>query len=600
MPLDADGTLGERRGMRFLPILVVALAGTLSLAIQGISPPRELRTERPLPGSLADQRFRRGDDPTWSKPGYRDDSWESGRGRFLPSRDGVYWVRWRVRVADNPESLRRDGLVVKVVASYELYWDGRLLGASGRVGRSAAEEVPGHVDSLFQIPPDLLTPGEHVVALRMSSFHTGFPGPGYQLWIGWGEFRALLVERARTATFSVMAVGAAAVVSLAFGLLWLLAARRVPVLLFSLLFLCVALMQALQASRWLYDYPYDWHYPRLLAITVLVTGMAVLLPAFVLHHFRVGRPLWGYGILAALLGFAWYSSPVYHVIGLAAATAGFTSAQVLALWAAMARKRGALPAGIGLAVSVAALFRDPGNFLDDAFFFSAGPAVLGLLVALVLQLRDERNDAERARLTAARLELELLRKQLQPHFLVNTLATIQEVIDSDPPAASGMVEALAAEFRLLARISGERLIPLGQELELCRAHLAVMSRRKGARAELQAVGTDDTARVPPALFHTLVENGLTHLLPRAGRLHFSLRADRLADGIRYTLVAHGIREEGRPANPPREGTGLRYVRARLDESFPGSWTLASVAVPEGWETMIEIRSPDAMPPSPCA
>jgi hypothetical protein len=39
------------------------------------------------------------------------------------------------------------------------------------------------------------------------------------------------------------------------------------------------------------------------------------------------------------------------------------------------------------------------------------------------------------------------------------------------------------------------------------------------------------------------------------------------------------------------GTGLRYVRARLEESFPGAWSLSQDAVPEGWETIIELRRP---------
>ena len=46
------------------------------------------------------------------------------------------------------------------------------------------------------------------------------------------------------------------------------------------------------------------------------------------------------------------------------------------------------------------------------------------------------------------------------------------------------------------------------------------------------------------------------------------------------------------ANPAREGpegTGLRYIKARLEESFPGRWTLSGGPVPEGWRTEIEWR-----------
>src|SRR5262249_30663935 len=151
------------------------------------------------------------------------------------------------------------------------------------------------------------------------------------------------------------------------------------------------------------------------------------------------------------------------------------------------------------------------------FFPKFLPATLGLMASLAMHLHDERKRAQAAKLAAARLELELLKKNIQPHFLLNTLATILETIEQEPKTAAALVEALAGEFRILSRVAGEKLIPLGQELELCRAHLRVMSLRRGVTCAIAAAGVDERALVPPALFHTLVENGLTHLLPRDGK-----------------------------------------------------------------------------------
>lgn len=538
--------------------------------------------------SIPQLKFQRGDDPQWARPDLDDSGWEVLQLRELPSRSGIYWVRWRVGPQARVEEAVRDGLLIKVVASYDLYWDGQLIGRNGRVGANGEEEQPGSVDALFQIPPHLAGPGEHVVALRMSSWNTGFRGPTYGVFFRGGNFRALLLERSRAAIFSVMAVGAALVVAVVFGLMWLLAGRRLPLLLFSLLFMCVAGMQALQAWRWLFEYPYDWHFPRLVTITALVMAMSALLPAFVMHHFQVGRPRVVYPLLAVLLTGAWFMHHIFNVVGLYLCAIGFTSAAALALQAAWQRKRGAVFASAGLAASIVALVIAPGDFLDHAFFISAGPAVLGLLVALVLQLRDERREAQRAVLTAARLEIELLKKNIQPHFLLNTLATIQEVIEQEPRTAVTMVEALANEFRILSRVSGERLVTMEQELELCRAHLRVMSLRKGARCALEARGVDEAALVPPALFHTLIENGLTHLLPRDGRLEFELRAESRAKTTRYVLLARGQRQRNVDTEPAQDGTGLRYIKARLEESFTGRWSLTAGPVLEGWETVIEI------------
>ncbi len=575
---------------RILRLLVLLLAVPVPAAEPGPSAAAGIR-----PAGEPGLRFRVGDDPRWADPAFDDSDWQPISGRELPARSGIYWVRWRLRARPVPPLRPPDGLLLKVVASYDLYWDGRLIGRSGRVSADADDESPGFVDTLFQLPPDLLGPGEHIVALRMSSWHTGFPGPTYGLNLARGNFRAMLVERSRTALFSVMAVGAALVAAVVFGLMWLLAGRRRSLLVCSVLFAVVALLQALQAWRWLYEYPYDWHYPRLVVITALATALAVLLPVFLLEHFEIRRRrAWALVPLAGALVLAWFSTPFYNGISLFACAAGFAVALGVAIAAVVRRRRGARVAAAGLAASLVALIAAPRDFLDYAFFLSAGPALLGLLVMVVLDLREERRAARRMQLTAARLETELLKKNIQPHFLLNTLATIQEVIEQEPRTAVTLIDALAAEFRILSRVAGQTLIPLGEELELCRAHLRVMSLRKGAVCELVARGVDEAAPIPPALFHTLVENGLTHLAPRGGRIEFDLRADRLAGGVRYTLTARGERQAA--AAEPREGTGLRYVRARLEESFTGAWSLAGVPVPEGWETMIELRTPVAVAP----
>jgi LytS/YehU family sensor histidine kinase len=191
-------------------------------------------------------------------------------------------------------------------------------------------------------------------------------------------------------------------------------------------------------------------------------------------------------------------------------------------------------------------------------------------------------------LTAARMEIELLKKNIQPHFLLNTLATIMEVIEQDPRVAVTLIEALAGEFRILAGVSDKKLIPLAQELELCRAHLRIMTLRKGAACSMETAGADGRAQVPPALFHTLVENGLTHLRPVGGEQRFLLKADHFGHTTQYTLDAFG---EALPA--PRtsgEGTGLRYIKARLEESFAGRWKMQDGPIPGGWRTIIQVFS----------
>jgi len=102
-----------------------------------------------------------------------------------------------------------------------------------------------------------------------------------------------------------------------------------------------------------------------------------------------------------------------------------------------------------------------------------------------------------------------------------------------------------------------------------------------------APGVDAAAPVPPAVFLTLIENCFAHQRVAEGAAAFTLRREDTADGTtRYTFHAPGTvqTDPTRPAG----GTGLRYVKARLEESFPGRWSLRHEAVADGWQTVIAL------------
>jgi hypothetical protein len=615
--------------LRFIRCCLLFVAGAgLFIVARAQTAPAGYPDDVPWPVT-PEFKIKKGDDPRWAGPDFDDRDWTKTRLRDLPSRDGIYWIRFKVKrrqavnlvpgealsssalvsslqltlrkwSAFNPESLR-DGFAVSVVASYELFWDGRLIGRNGRPSATPEDEQAGYVDNLFQIPIELTEPGEHTVAIRLSSQGTGFPSATYSLNFVMGNFRDLLVTRTRQALLSVIAFGGALVVSLVAGLGWLAAGRRRSLLLMSALCAAAALMQALQAWRWLFEYPYSWHYPRLVAITLLVGAVGTLLVMFLQEFFAIPRRGWQLAVLAAFLVGSWFSSPVYNSISLIMASCAFTMALALSVWAVVKRRRGARYVFAGMLASLLLLRVSPRDYLESTFLFSFGAPMAGCLVALALQLSDERRAARQAALTAARLEAELLRKQLQPHFVMNTLTALLEVVEHEPKTAVTLIEALAEEFRALARMSGEKLVSLGEELALCRTHLTVMSLRYGAQHVLVTEGTQENAAVPPAVFLTLLENGLTHQRTRrdgAGEENvFRLRAEQRAGdaGVRYEFFSPGapaVKAENRHG-AKREGTGMRYVRARMEESFAGRWTLTDGPVAGGWRTVIELKMEEA-------
>lgn len=144
---------------------------------------------------------------------------------------------------------------------------------------------------------------------------------------------------------------------------------------------------------------------------------------------------------------------------------------------------------------------------------------------------------------------------------------------------------MVKEFDIVLAISDKKLIPLEQEIELCRAHVAIMSFRREKNYLLHVGDLPPGEYIPPAILHTLIENGITHNDLEQQDIHF--RIDFTRNGWRR--IYRVFTETATPTLPSKisEGTGLRYIRARLEESYPGRWRLQSQPVAKGWEVVME-------------
>ncbi len=172
----------------------------------------------------------------------------------------------------------------------------------------------------------------------------------------------------------------------------------------------------------------------------------------------------------------------------------------------------------------------------------------------------ERSQLEKQALDA---RLKLLHAQIEPHFLFNTLANVQALVESGSPQASAVLTSLIAYLRAaMPRLADERAT-LGDELALVRAYLELMRMRMPDRLQYEIEVPDDLRRLrfPGMALLTLVENAIRHGIDPAeqgGRIE--LRARRDGDGTLTLSVADtgaGLREGAPP------GTGLANLRERL-------------------------------------
>jgi hypothetical protein len=194
-----------------------------------------------------------------------------------------------------------------------------------------------------------------------------------------------------------------------------------------------------------------------------------------------------------------------------------------------------------------------------------------------LLYRDSRNRSQR-------LELELLKKTIQPHFLMNTLTAIRSWLMEEPKKSIRLIDALGEELRPIFNHSGARLITMGEEIAVCRAHLEVMGLRLDRAYSLEVTGIAGDEPIPPLVFHTMIENAFTHGDPEEFS-HFSIVRESVPGRTRYIF---SLDTPGEDADHGREGTGTRYIRSRLEESFPGRWSLAYGRYEGRWRVIIEI------------
>jgi glucose-6-phosphate-specific signal transduction histidine kinase len=161
-------------------------------------------------------------------------------------------------------------------------------------------------------------------------------------------------------------------------------------------------------------------------------------------------------------------------------------------------------------------------------------------------------------------ELRLLKAQLNPHFLFNSLNSVRALISEDPSRAQHAVTQLARTLRYTLGSSGqEELVTLEQELEMVGDYLGLESLRLGERLKIEREISKDAMRVriPVMLLQTVVENAIKHgiaELPAGGVLRIDVQ---IRDGALMLEV-----ENPRPAGPAHragEGVGLRNGAERL-------------------------------------
>lgn len=522
-------------------------------------------------------KFKMGDNLAWASPNLDDSQWST---QVIDSI-GVFWLRTRITLPTTPNPHRPLGLWVVALASSEAYWDGVHIGNNGKVGTNRAQEVAGLQMHAFAIPSKLAQAGTHQVALRMSNFRLHPKEIRFYIVSVadyWRLGRASLIV---TALIHIYA-GLFVVIALYFGFMFFINKRQLAHLLFACLCLTFFGLLLTEYIKFYITYYYHWHFPRLYIILGLNMLAGILMPLFFNYQF-------GYRfnkfILITFPPVAWLFTyvPSYDFSSALIMLHGMSMSLYIVIKATYEKKKGSKWSIIGLLPMLFFIF-----WFDIALFVAFGNLVLCVLVSLTMQMREQRHQHEASLLRSSWLEIELLKKNIQPHFLMNSLTSAIDWIEENPTEGIKLLNALVKEFDILLDISDKQMIPLAQEIALCSSHLEIMSFRKEIAYQLETSGINPDTLIPPALLHTAIENGISHNDLDQPSILFKIDCVHTNQKVQYHIFNEA--DVSQATDNYHEGTGFKYMKARLEESYPNQWQLEARPVAGGWQTTITIHS----------
>lgn len=255
--------------------------------------------------------------------------------------------------------------------------------------------------------------------------------------------------------------------------------------------------------------------------------------------------------------------------------------------------------GAGLVVSTA---------LSTALWTgSAALFVMTLLVHDIMIAMDQVRQAQHRELQSNALardaELQLLRAQVNPHFLFNSLNSISALTSIDPAGARSMTIALAQYFRQTLALAEHPTIALAREMAHCQCFLDIEMQRFGAKlqVDLQVEGGAASALVPPMVLQPLVENAVKHGIANSTgggivRVHAAVNGGWLHITVSNPVESAREGDSTDPSEGPHKaglGLGLRTTEQRLQALYGDQARLTHRATTqlEGDIFMVELTLP---------
>lgn len=213
------------------------------------------------------------------------------------------------------------------------------------------------------------------------------------------------------------------------------------------------------------------------------------------------------------------------------------------------------------------------NYLSGVISGTWVPFVWSILYFGIKYWQDfvaEKQRANDAVVMAQNAQLQMLRYQLNPHFLFNSLNSIQALVHENPDQADSMVSELSEFLRFTLKYNDKIMISVKEEVDITHKYLTIEKIRFEERLDFM-VHTDEKAlkvEIPCFITQPLVENSIKHGLfnnPDGIKLKFNVF-------IEHSKLVLEVANSGKLEQGWRMGVGLQNVFDRLENSYPGRFS----------------------------
>ncbi|WP_395684893.1 sensor histidine kinase [Caenimonas koreensis] len=202
-------------------------------------------------------------------------------------------------------------------------------------------------------------------------------------------------------------------------------------------------------------------------------------------------------------------------------------------------------------------------------------------------------------------KLQVLQAQVEPHFLFNTLAAVDYLIETEPPRASKMQKALITYLRGALPQLRQESSTVGREMRLIRSYLELLKMRMEDRLEVEYAVPEslESAEFPPMMLQSLVENAIKHGIepkPEGGKIRVAASVQNAQLSVEVSDTGVGV-PDGDLLDGPTSGTGvgLQNIRDRLAMLYPGKSRLMLISDPAKG-TVLKITIPFRVGNQPAA